>query len=62
MQFRKPYSKVMHQTDVKRLKDQLKDHKEALRENVAVIKQDEYGPNNDGLLMIDQTLKYTNEI
>jgi hypothetical protein len=29
---------------------------------VAVIKQDEYGPNNDGLLMIDQTLKYTNEI
>lgn len=52
----------MHQTEVKRLKDQLEDTKSALRENVAIIKQDEYGPNHDGLLMIDQTLKYTNEI
>lgn len=52
----------MHQTEVKRLKDQLKDTKTALRENVAVISQEERGPNADGLLMIDQTLKYTNEI
>lgn len=29
---------------------------------MAVISQEERGPNADGLLMIDQTLKYTNEI
>ena len=52
----------MHQTDVKRLKGEVKSAKAALRENVAVIKQDESGPNKDGLIVIDQTLKYTNEI
>jgi hypothetical protein len=52
----------MHQTDVKRLKGEVKSAKAALRENVAVIKQDENGPNKDGLIVIDQTLKYTNEI
>jgi hypothetical protein len=62
VQFKKPYDKVMHQADVKRLKGDLKTAKGALRENVAVIKQDEVGPNKDGLLIIDQTLKYTNEI
>lgn len=40
----------------------MKTAKGALRENVAVIKQDEVGPNKDGLIVIDQTLKYTNEI
>jgi hypothetical protein len=43
----------MHQTDVKRLKGELKTAKTALRENVAVIMQEESGPNTDGLLMID---------
>ena len=62
VQFRKPYDKVMHQTDVKRLKGELKTAKTALRENVAVISQEEAGPNTDGLLVIDQTLKYTNQI
>lgn len=62
VQFRKPYNKVMHQTEVKRLKDQLIDTKSALRENVAVIQQDSKGPNTDGLLMVDQTVKYTNQI
>lgn len=52
----------MHQTEVKRLKNELDDTKAALRKNVAVIHQDSEGPNADGLLMIDQTLKYTNEI
>ena len=52
----------MHQTDVKRLRGELKTAKAALRENVAVIKQEERGPNKDGLLVIDQTVKYTNEI
>jgi hypothetical protein len=44
------------------LKGDLKTAKGALRENVAVIKQDQAGPNKDGLIVIDQTLKYTNEI
>ena len=62
VQFKKPYNKVMHQTDVKRLQGELKSTKAALRDNVAVIKQSDAGPNNDGLVMIDQTLKYTNQI
>ena len=52
----------MHQNDVKRLKGDLKSTKAALRDNVAVIKQSNAGPNNDGLVIIDQTLKYTNQI
>ena len=44
------------------MKGDLKTAKGALRENVAVIKQDEVGPNKDGLIVIDQTLKYTTEI
>ena len=62
VQFKKPYNKVMHQTDVKRLQGELKSTKAALRDNVAVIKQSDAAPNNDGLVMIDQTLKYTNQI
>lgn len=62
LQFQKPYEKVMHQTQVKRLRDDLKSAKATLRENVAVIKQDQQAPNTDGLLIIDQTLKYTNQI
>ena len=45
---------------MRRLKGEIKTAKGALRENVAVIKQDEKGPNRDGLMVIDQTLKYTN--
>lgn len=62
LQFQKPYDKVMHQTEVKRLRDDLKSAKATLRENVAVIKQDQQAPNTDGLIIIDQTLKYTNQI
>lgn len=62
LQFQKPYDKVMHQTEVKRLRDDLKSAKATLRENVAVIKQDQQAPNTDGLIVIDQTLKYTNQI
>ena len=43
----------MHQTDVKRLQGELKSTKAALRDNVAVIKQSDAGPNNDGLVIID---------
>ena len=43
----------MHQTEVKRLRGDLKSAKAALRENVAVIKQDQQGPNTDGLMVID---------
>mmetsp|Transcript_1246 Transcript_1246/g.1459 ORF Transcript_1246/g.1459 Transcript_1246/m.1459 type:complete len:187 (+) Transcript_1246:709-1269(+) len=62
VQFKKPYEKVMHETDVKRLRGELKSAKAALRENVAVIKQEVAGPNTDGLLIVDQTIKYTNDI
>jgi hypothetical protein len=62
LQFQKPYDKVKHEAEVKRLRDDLKSAKATLRENVAVIKQDQQGPNADGLIVIDQTLKYTNQI
>jgi hypothetical protein len=44
------------------LKGEIIHAKASLRENVAVIKQDERGPNKDGLLIVDQTMKYTNQI
>ena len=44
------------------MRDDLKSAKATLRENVAVIKQDQQAPNADGLIVIDQTLKYTNQI
>ena len=59
--FKKPYDQVMHEQDVKRLKAELKDCQQALRENVAVIKQERDGPNY-GLNLVDQTVKYTNQI
>lgn len=62
VQFKKPYDKVMQQAEVRRLKGEVKTAKAALRENVAVIKQDEQGAGKDGLLVVDQTLKYTNQI
>jgi hypothetical protein len=46
---------------VKRLKQELKDAHQALRENVAVIKQERDGPNT-GLSLVDTTVKYTNKI
>ena len=59
--FKKPYQQVMHEQDVKRLKSELKDAQQALRENVAVIKQERDGPNY-GLNLVDHTVRYTNEI
>ena len=59
--FKKPYQQVMHEQDVKRLKSELKDAQQALRENVAVIKQEREGPNY-GLNLVDQTVRYTNDI
>ena len=35
--FKKPYDQVVHENDIKRLKSELKDAQQALRENVAVI-------------------------
>jgi hypothetical protein len=35
--FKKPYDQVIHESDIKRLKSELKDAQKALRENVAVI-------------------------
>ena len=62
VQFSKPYDKVIKEKQVQRLKSDLKSAKATLRSNVAVIKQDEAGPNLQGLTVVDQTLKYTNEI
>ena len=59
--FKKPYDQVIYEGDVKRLKAELKDAQQALRENVAVIKQEQAGPNY-GLNLVDQTVKYTNQI
>ena len=59
--FKKPYDQVMYEQDVKRLKAELKDAQQALRENVAVIKQESSGPNY-GLNLVDTTVKYTNQI
>ena len=59
--FKKPYDQVMYEQDVKRLKAELKDAQQALRENVAVIKQERDGPNY-GLNLVDTTVKYTNQI
>ena len=57
--FKKPYDQVMQEQDIKRLKAELKDCQAALRENVAVIKQERDGPNH-GLNLVDTTVKYTN--
>ena len=39
----------------------MKDAQRALRENVAVIKQESDGPNS-GLKLVDTAVKYTNKI
>lgn len=59
--FKKPYDQVIYESDVKRLKAELKDAQQALRENVAVISQEQAGPNY-GLNLVDTTVKYTNQI
>ena len=59
--FKKPYQQVMHEQDVKRLKAELKDCQQALRENVAVIKQERDGPNY-GLNLVDHTVRCANEM
>ena len=50
--FKKPYDQVIHEQEIKRLKTELKDAQQALRENVAVIKQERDGPNQ-GLALVD---------
>lgn len=58
---KKPYTAVLQDQEIKRLKQELKDAQQALRENVAVIKQERDGPNT-GLHLVDTTVKYTNKI
>eukprot|EP00347_Sterkiella_histriomuscorum_P010297 403376845 len=59
--FKQPYDKVLLETDIKRLKKEVKDNQQALRENVAIIKESNDAPLN-GLVLVDQTVKYTNQI
>ena len=46
---------------MKRLKQELKDANQSLRENVAVIKQERDGPNK-GLQLVDTVVQHTNKI
>ena len=50
--FRKPYEQHMQEQEVKRMKKEVKDTKQALRENVAVITGTTEGPR-DGLMLVD---------
>jgi len=52
---------VLQEQEVKRLKKELSFSQQALRENVAVIKQEADGPNV-GLSLVDSTVKFTNKI
>lgn len=61
VQFRKPYDAVQKDQEIKRLKTDLKDAQQALRENVTTIKSERDGPNQ-GLQLVDSTVKYTNKI
>lgn len=52
---------MIKDSDIKRLKGELKDAQQALRENVTCIKNEKDGPNH-GLQLVDQTVQYTNKI
>lgn len=49
----------MAEADIKRLKKEVKDAQQTLRENVAVIKESQDAPL-EGLVLVDQTVRYTN--
>lgn len=49
---KKPYEEVTHEQEIRRLKMELRDAQQALRENVAVINQENKGPNS-GLSLVD---------
>ena len=49
----------MKEQDIKRLKVEVRQAQEVIRENVAVIKEGREGPL-EGLVLVDQTVKYTN--
>lgn len=51
----------MKEKDIKRLKGEVKQAHQVIRENVAVIKESKEGPLQ-GLVLVDQTVKYTNQI
>ena len=58
---KKPYSQHLQDQEIKRLKKELHDANQSLRENVAVIKQERDGPNK-GLELVDTAVQYTNKI
>ncbi len=47
---------------MKRLKKTLKNTEHALRENVAVIGESNHNGPLDGLVLVDTTVKFTNQI
>jgi hypothetical protein len=60
--FRKPYDQVKSETDMSRLKKDLKETQRALRENVAVIEETNKKGPLEGLQLVDSTVKFTNQI
>ena len=62
MSFRKPYDQVVHEQDVKRLKKTIKDTQSALRENVAIIEESNHKGPLEGLVLVDSTVKFTNQV
>lgn len=52
LSFRQPYEKVQAEADIKRLKKEVKEANQSLRENVAVIKETQEGPLS-GLVLVD---------
>lgn len=52
----------MQDQDIRRLKKTVKDTQTALRENVAVIEESNYKGPLDGLILVDSTVKFTNQV
>ncbi len=62
MSFRKPYDQVKSDADMSRLKRDLKETQRSLRENVAVIEESNKKGPLEGLILVDSTVKFTNQI
>ena len=60
--FRKPYDQVKSETDMSRMKKDLKETQRALRENVAIIEETNKKGPLEGLNLVDSTVKFTNQI
>ena len=53
---------MQQESDVRRLKKNLKDTQAALRENVAVIGESNHRGPLEGLVLVDSTVRFTNQV